>query len=116
MEFVMEIILTAVAIPTIVAILYWIGYLRERTATSKEERRNIDRRVGKLEEDVSLLKKVLITLENLKVNIGYILENQTKTNEKLEKMSEWQAKHQPIIEEAKQFIHEANRDGVRSKT
>lgn len=111
----MNVILSGLAITGIGALIATILYLREKTAVSREERRNIERRVGILEDDVSLLKKVLITLENLKVNIGHILENQAKASEKLEKMSEWQAKHQPTIEEAGRFIHESYRDGVRTK-
>lgn len=115
MEYAMEIILTAVAIPSIFAIFYWIGYLRERTATSKEERRSIERRVGVLEDDVSLLKKVLVTLENLKVNIGYIMESQKKIEPKLEKLDNWQHEHQGTIDAARKFIDQVNRDGVRTR-
>lgn len=111
----MEKALIALIIAGIIALIASIIYLRERTAASKEERRSMERRVGVLEDDVSLLKKVLVTLENLRVNIEHILKSQDKTDEKLTKLDKWQTRHQHIIEEAERFIHETNKDGVKSR-
>lgn len=118
----MEIVLTGLAVAGIIALVASVIYLRERivflrerVTASKDERRNMERRVGVLEEDVSLLKKVLVTLENLKVNISHILDNQKRDSEKLQALNDWQKEHQGTIDDAKHFIHETTRDGVRTK-
>lgn len=115
----MTIIMEAAIYALIGAIILFIIQMMWKNSgemsSAKTERRSTGRRLDALEEEMKGLRDIYTTLGEIGKDLSHIMATQKEAMNTLTELSRWQAKHQTTIEEAKEFIHESYRDGVRTK-
>lgn len=84
-------------------------------ATTREERRSTERRLGIVESELRELREVYAELREIDNNIQHLLQTQTTAMRTLNDLSAWQNKHETIIEEAAIFIREIRTNGMWPK-
>ena len=108
-------LLIGLIIAVIPLVLVGTVWLIRMISAQNIERRNVDRRLGLVEDEIKDLRKVLINLGKIDTMLEQINKVQNKISDKLDMLSDWQHLHEPIIKDAEIFIREARTNGIRAK-